>query len=111
MPKRVIEYTPTWKQTRFLNAKHRHVCYGGARGGGKSWVVRLDAMIKALKFPGIKLLIVRRTYQELRNNHVQPLREMLHGIAVYNESKKLFTFRNGSTIALGYCATDYDLGQ
>lgn len=111
MPKRVIEYMPTWKQTRFLNAKQRHVCYGGARGGGKSWVVRLDAMIKALKYPGIKLLIVRRTYQELRNNHVQPLREMLHGIAVYNESKKLFTFRNGSTIALGYCATDNDLAQ
>ena len=108
---RVIEYKPTPKQAQFLTAKQRHVCYGGARGGGKSWVVRLDAMHKALTYPGIKLLIVRRTYQELRNNHVAPLREMLHGIAVYNDSKKLFTFANGSTIALGYCATDNDLGQ
>lgn len=108
---KVIEYRPTVKQASFLAARQRHVCYGGARGGGKSWVVRLDAMCKALKHPGIKLLIVRRTYQELRNNHVSPLREMLHGMAVYNDSKKLFTFRNGSTIALGYCATDSDLAQ
>ena len=25
------------KQTLFLKDKHRHIAYGGARGGGKSW--------------------------------------------------------------------------
>lgn len=109
--KRVDTYTPTPKQMAFLHATQRHVCYGGARGGGKSWVVRLSAMQKALKYPGIKLLIVRKTYTELLNNHIMPLRSMLHGIARYNESKKTFYFRNGSIIALGYCAADKDLEQ
>lgn len=106
---RVIELSPTWKQMRFLRATQRHVCYGGARGGGKSWVVRAAALDKALVYPGIKLLIVRKTYQELLNNHITPLRTMLNGIAKYNDSKKIFTFYNGSTLALGYCSSDGDL--
>lgn len=109
--KRVVTYRPTVKQMRFLRSRKRHLCYGGARGGGKSWIVRLSAKTKALEYPGIKQLIVRETYQELLNNHIMPLRDMLYGIATYNESKKLFAFRNGSIIKLGYCAADKDLNQ
>ena len=36
---------------------------------------------------------------------------MLHGIARYNRTEKEFTFYNGSTITLGYCASDGDLDQ
>ena len=109
MSDRVLEMRPTVKQVRFLQATQRHVCYGGARGGGKSWIVRGGAMEKALKYPGIKQLIVRKTYQELLNNHITPLRDLLHGIAKYNDSKKMFYFYNGSTLALGYCSADKDL--
>ena len=35
------------KQYRFLTDGHRHVGYGGARGGGKSWAVRTKAKILA----------------------------------------------------------------
>lgn len=28
------------KQWLFMTDKHRHIAYGGARGGGKSWAVR-----------------------------------------------------------------------
>ena len=31
---------PNEKQRRFLLDRHRHIAYGGARGGGKSWCVR-----------------------------------------------------------------------
>ena len=31
------------KQDAFLRDGHRHVAYGGARGGGKSWAVRTKA--------------------------------------------------------------------
>ena len=99
------------KQDAFLRDGHRHVAYGGARGGGKSWAVRTKAKILACEYPGIKLLIVRKTYRELANNHIDVLRPELHGIAKYNKSDKVFTFRNGSTLAFGYCATDSDLMQ
>ena len=89
----------------------RYVAYGGARGGGKSWFVRWKAILLCLFFAGIKILITRKTYRELLNNHIAPLLLILNGIAVYNKSDKCFTFENGSTIWFGYCAHDKDLGQ
>ena len=102
---------PNEKQKLALEETHRYVGYGGARGGGKSWFVRWKAILLCLNFPGIKVLITRKTYRELLNNHIVPLLVMLHGIAVYNKSDKVFKFPNGSTIWFGYCAHDSDLGQ
>lgn len=99
---------PNEKQRLFLLDKHKYIGYGGARGGGKSWAVRVKAILSAIRFAEIKILIVRKTYKELENNHIRPLRGILKGIAKYNDSKKIFTFRNGSTISFGYCATDND---
>ena len=99
------------KQYKFLSASHKHVGFGGARGGGKSWSVRTKAKILAVTYKGIKILIVRRTYPELVNNHINQLREELYGIARYNKSEKVFTFPNGSTIKFGYCNNDKDLDQ
>ncbi|MBO7250818.1 MAG: phage terminase large subunit [Clostridia bacterium] len=99
------------KQYRFLSADAMHVGFGGARGGGKSWAVRTKAKILATYYKGIKVLIVRRTYPELINNHINPLRDELYGLAGYNKSEKVFTFSNGSTIKFGYCNNDKDLDQ
>lgn len=54
--------TPTEKQLQFIAARTHYVGYGGARGGGKSHVVRINSIGLALKFPGIKQLIVRKSY-------------------------------------------------
>ena len=99
------------KQYAFLSADKKHVGFGGARGGGKSWSVRAKAKILAACYPGIKLLIVRRTFPELVNNHINQLRDELHGLAKYNKTEKVFTFPNGSTIKFGYCNADKDLDQ
>ena len=65
---------PSEKQKLFLTDGHKYVAYGGARGGGKSWAVRAKAKILAGAYPGIKMLIVRKTYQELINNHIDTLK-------------------------------------
>lgn len=102
---------PNPKQKLALMEKHRYVGYGGARGGGKSWFVRWKATLLCLSYPGIKVLITRRTYRELLNNHIVPLTVMLNKVAKYNKSDKRFLFPNGSSIWFGYCSNDGDLGQ
>ncbi len=108
----VLTMTPPNEKQRLAFAeRHRYVGYGGARGGGKSWFVRWKAVLMCLRYPGIKVLITRRTYKELFNNHIAPLQGMLAGAAKYNRSDKIFYFPNGSTIVFGYCDSDGDLGQ
>ena len=103
---------PNEKQKLFLADQHRHVAYGGARGGGKSWAVRVKATLLCMRWAGIKILIVRKTYRELTNNHIVPLQQMLPPEAArYNKTEKVFTFCNGSTIWFGYCNNDADLDQ
>jgi phage terminase large subunit len=99
------------QQQAFLRDTHKIVGYGGARGGGKSWSVRTKAKLLCVKYPGIKLLIVRRSYPELVNNHILQLRGDLIGIAKYNDKDKRITFANGSTITFMYCARDADLDR
>ena len=105
---RVIEFRPNRKQLRFLQAKEKHVAFGGARGGGKSWAIRTKALLLANRWPGIKILIVRRTLVELRNNHIEPLKALLRGLAKYNQQERKFIFPNGSTISFEFYDSDKD---
>lgn len=102
---------PQEKQKQFLLAKRKHIGFGGARGGGKSWAVRTKAKLLALRYGGIRILIVRRTYPELINNHIGILRTELRGIAKYNDKDKVLKFHNGSSIHFAYCAKDEDLDR
>ena len=102
---------PNEKQKLFLSAKAKNVGYGGARGGGKSWAVRAKAKLLALRYPGIRILIVRRTYKELEGNHINILKAECFGIAQYNSTSKILRFVNGSTIEFMYCARDADLDK
>lgn len=102
---------PNPKQRLFLQARKKHIGFGGARGGGKSWSVRTKAILLSLQYPGIKILIVRRTYPELVNNHIIILRPQLLGIAKYNDKDKVMKFGNGSTINFMYCQYDKDLDR
>lgn len=90
-------------------ADTRFVGYGGARGGGKSWAVRRKALLLALNYAGIRMLILRRTFVELRENHIKPMHRELRGIATYRETDKTFTFPNGSQIIFGHCANEADV--
>ena len=115
MPELIIP-KPSPKQMLFLTDEHKYVAFGGARGGGKSWAVRVKAALLCLKYPGIKCMIIRKTYPELQENHIMPLIEMLgcysddpkRKIAGYNDQKKTILFPNGSRILFRYCDKDND---
>lgn len=102
---------PSQRQMEFLENRHKYIAFGGARGGGKSFAVRLKAALMCLNYPGIHIMLVRRTYPELRQNHIIPLKEMLSSIAVYRESTREMTFRCGSVISFRYCRNISDLDK
>lgn len=91
------------KQLEFLNADSFYVCYGGAKGGGKSHVVRLKAVGMCLNYPGIRILMMRCHYPELEENLVRPiLRWVPQELYSYNGMQHLMSFENGSTIKFGH---------
>lgn len=89
-------------QKEFFASRVKYTCYGGARGGGKSWCTQKKSVGGALKYPGIKILIVRRRYEDLENSVIDPiLKSIPDGIADYNRANHILTFANGSTIKFG----------
>ena len=109
--KLMLEGFPSERQREFFLSSARHTAYGGARGGGKSWAMRRKFILLALRYPGLNLLLLRRTLPELRENHLIPMQRELYGFAVYNSAERVFRFPNGSRIKLGYCDTMQDVYQ
>ena len=52
---------------------------------------------------------MRRTYAELKANHVYPMQEEYGKLFDYSDSDKMMRFHNGSTISLGYCDAERDV--
>ncbi len=107
----VLQGYPQEKQCLFFESRTKYTAYGGARGGGKSWALRRKLVLMCLCYDGLSVLLLRRTYPELRENHIRPLLSELRDIAEYTDSRKSFEFPNGSRIKLGYCDCEDDVNQ
>lgn len=107
----IVMPRPHPKQKEFLMAHEDNIIFGGARGGGKSWVVRYKARLGAQIYPGIKILIIRQSWPELTKNHIDILKRELvdTGVAKYKDKDKIFVFPNKSIIQCQYIARDADL--
>lgn len=102
---------PNPRQREFFLSDARYTLYGGARGGGKSWAARRKAVLLCIAHALLRVLLVRRTMPELRENHILPLMAELDGYAKYRQDDRAFLFPNGSRLKLGYCDSDGDLLQ
>lgn len=120
IPDNPIELIPLYpKQKIFIRSNTLYTCYGGARGGGKSRGVQELCKIYAKLFPGIQILLVRRTYKDIFKNHVIPLQVQLHCVvdsdpkraATWSRDEGAFKFANGSRITVGYCDNEMDVLQ
>ena len=101
---------PNKRQQEFFKNRSRYILYGGAKGGGKSWAIRTKQVLRRLKYPKSRGLILRRTFPELLRNHIFKLQEELpKGIYKYNEQKHIFTFTNGSVLEMGSCQYEGDI--
>ncbi len=103
-----IRGIPSKRQQEFFDARSRFIAYGGARGGGKSWALRRKLIAMCLRYPELRCLLVRRTYPELKSNHVIPFLKEYGPLLTWSEADKSLSLPNGSCIFLGYCAADSD---
>ena len=105
-----MEITVTPKQKLFIDADADEVLFGGAAGGGKSYAQIIDALIYAVKYPGSKQLILRRTYPELDKSIIRSCLALYpKSIYRYVASSHTGVFANGSVIDFGYCDNENDV--
>lgn len=76
----------------------------GTRGTGKSTMLRFDAIIRCLMFPGFRALILRRTIPELRKSQLATIEyemKLLGGVFLHTTFEAKFP--NGSVIQFSHC--------
>lgn len=96
---------PQWE---FFLSRAKYTCYGGARGGGKSWAIVRKAALGLYSYPGIRILMLRREYDQMENPIIAPLLEILPRQGYrYSKTDHLLVMPNGSQIKFGNMP-DYD---
>ena len=104
-------------QRQALITPASEILYGGALGGGKSYLARVASIIYSIEIPGLITYLFRRTFKEVISNHIHTpggYLEMLHdlidnGDVVYSKSDYSFTFWNGSRIQLAHSQFESDI--
>ena len=95
---------PNPRQAEFFASRVRYTAYGGARGGGKSWALRRKLAAMCLRWPGLRAMLVRRSYGELKGNHLGAMLEEYGSLCRWSEGEKTLFFPGGSFIKFAYCA-------
>ena len=84
--------------------------FGGAKGGGKSYLVRAREVYRRLKYPKSKGLIVRKSYPELLSNHIRKFFEEYPQVREwYNKAEKTIYWPNSSTTEFSYLLNTDDV--
>lgn len=104
-------------QRAALMSPAKELLYGGAVGGGKSYLARVASITFSLQIPGLITYLFRRTFKEVLANHIHTpggYLEMLSalidaGDVVYSKSDYSFTFYNGSRIQLAHAQHESDV--
>jgi hypothetical protein len=110
----ILGYEPSERQAEFHNATEQDVLYGGAAGGGKSYAIVMEAFKSAIRHPGIRILIMRRTFDELAESIFPVLAKHRYGLklgARWNGSEKELRFSNGSILRCRYLETAADASR
>lgn len=95
----VIPYEPNEKQKLFHSCPAEEVVYGGAKGGGKSCALVMEALAYALEYPGADVYLFRETYDELEANLIKEWRQKVpQELYTYNETKHVAKLYNNSTV-------------
>lgn len=87
------------------------IAYGGSRGGGKSAAIRRIMLERRARYPGTVGLIVRRVFDDVKKNHIDPFFRDYPGLKRYYTERNGITLPNGSTIVFGYAETAAEVSR
>lgn len=104
-------------QKEALITEAQEILYGGALGGGKSYLIRVATIVYSLEIPGLVTYLFRRTFKEVLANHIytpggylEMLKDLIdQGDVVFSKSDYSFTFFNGSRIQLAHAQYESDV--
>jgi phage terminase large subunit len=106
-------YTPQIHQIPYHESDSPNLLALGTRDTGKSLAARKDAIIRCMKYPGFKALILRRTLPDLQKSHLRfidtEMKQLGREIGYYRETTHDVKFANGSFIQFGQCEMMRDI--
>lgn len=105
-----MELKVTRRQRQFIDAQADEVLFGGAAGDGKSYGQLIDALLYALRYPGSRQLVLRRTLPELEKSLIRAALSLYpRSLYRYNAAQHVGQFKNRSLIDFGYCDQERDV--
>lgn len=102
------------KQTIALETEATELLYGGAVGGGKSFLMRAAAISWCGQIPGLQVYLFRRLRDDLVKNHIEGPKGLRMLLAPWVQAKLVdvvedeIRFWNGSKIYLCHCKDEKD---
>lgn len=102
------------KQSIAFMSMATEIFYGGAKGGGKSHLMRVIAIFFCNNVRGIQVYLFRRFVTDLYGNHLRGPSGFMallapyiaKGLVRYHGTDKCLIFKNGSRIYLCHCQTE-----
>lgn len=106
-------YTPQLHQRPYHTSDSPNLLALGTRATGKSKMMRADAIIRCMLYPGFKVLILRRKIPDLQKSHLRfinaEMKQLGDNIGYYRETTHDVKFANDSFIQFSHCETTKDV--
>ncbi len=103
LKERVI-FEPYPKQQEYIEAVfsglYSFLCYGGAMGGGKSFVCLTTLILLARAYPGSKWCVIRESLPTIKKTTLETFQRIVPSnfIKSFNQQELIYNFVNGSQI-------------
>lgn len=99
-----VLFTPYPKQQEFIEAvfsdQYSFLCYGGAMGGGKTYVCLATLILLCKAYPKSKWCVIRESIPTLKRTTLESFKKLVPAnfVKSYNQQDFIYTFNNGSQI-------------
>lgn len=99
------------------NSEYDEIGFGGARGGGKTWVQALTAILETMKYPNIRSLLIRKGMSDVIDNYYDQVMKIAASLEIsdlvqWRPQDNCFLMRhNGSRIQCGYLSGPQDVNR